>query len=367
MFTTIKNIQFSRKKTSFLSASDVLNTDFEYVPPPVNNPPVTNDDFAECLNNATTSGNVLANDVDPDNDLLIVSRVNGVVGNVGQIVTGSNGGQFVIAANGLWTFDPVGQFAGLTGSDTATTSVTYHASDGTAEDEGVLEITVSAASVSDPYWDQIAIFLNANDQGSATPATDLVGNAISYYGGAVIDSVAGYPAFYFDGVNDYLEIPAPVAGWGLNNQYTLDWYAYTDSNNKLGAINIGRYKSSGGWYTGSTFSFRDSLNPCHFYFYCQGSTQNLYNSWARSTAPNTLYHFAIVRDGTVAKFYINGVLTWTKTGLTLCVESTLSFILGKWNYDNLPEWVKVRIPWLRLTRAIRWTDNFTPPDRVIAA
>lgn len=241
-------------------------------------------------------------------------------------------------------------------------------SGGISEAMTTLTVTVSSGAVlpSDPYWDEIAIFLNANDQETSTPSADLVGNAITYSGGAVIDSVAGYPAFYFDGSNDFLSIPAPPAGWGLVNQYTLDWYAYTDANNKLGGINIGRYESPGGWYAGSTFSIRDSLNPPLFYFRATGSTQEYYNSWTRATVANTLYHFALVRNGTVVKFYVNGVLAWTATGLTLCVESTLPFILGKWDYVTVPEWVKVRIPWLRLTRAIRWTADFTPPDRLIS-
>ena len=80
--------------------------------------------------NATTSGNVLADDSDPDGDTLTVSAVNGVAGNVGIATTGSNGGSFTIGSNGLYTFDPGTAFDDLAVGETRTTTVSYTISDG---------------------------------------------------------------------------------------------------------------------------------------------------------------------------------------------------------------------------------------------
>ena len=58
-------------------------------------------------------------------DTHTVSAVNGVPGNVGAGVTGSNGGTFTIAANGSYTFNPGAAFDDLAVGQTRTTSVTY--------------------------------------------------------------------------------------------------------------------------------------------------------------------------------------------------------------------------------------------------
>lgn len=109
-----------------------------------NTAPVAVDDAATTDAATTTSGNVLTNDTDADADSLTVSKVSGSTSNVGVAVAGSSGGLFTIASNGAWTFDPDGDFAALTGTQTATTSVTYHVSDGMLEDEGTLTVTVTA-------------------------------------------------------------------------------------------------------------------------------------------------------------------------------------------------------------------------------
>lgn len=107
-----------------------------YVPPV---PPVVTDDI-ETTNSATvTGGNVLEN----DEGGLIVVAVSGLSANVAQAVSGSNGGTFVIASNGDWTFDPVGDFGGIPLGEFVATSVMYHASNGEAETGATLTVTVN--------------------------------------------------------------------------------------------------------------------------------------------------------------------------------------------------------------------------------
>jgi VCBS repeat-containing protein len=111
-------------------------------------PPTVADDVGATDAIMPISGNVLAND-DPG---LAIVAVNGLAANIGQTITGSGGGQFVINTDGSWTFNPSGAFAALTGEQTATTSVTYHASDGVAEAMGTLTVTVSAAPSSGVHF-----------------------------------------------------------------------------------------------------------------------------------------------------------------------------------------------------------------------
>ena len=104
--------------------------------------PMVADDAAETDAITATSGNVLAND---DDDLIVVA-VNGITANVGVPVDGDSGGTFTIASDGAWIFDPGGDFVALEGSETANTSVTYHASDGAGEATATVTVTVTAAT-----------------------------------------------------------------------------------------------------------------------------------------------------------------------------------------------------------------------------
>ncbi|MCA1944962.1 MAG: VCBS domain-containing protein [Desulfovibrio sp.] len=108
-----------------------------------NEAPVAVDDTATTTELATASGNVLTNDSDEDEDTLTVSRVNGSADNIGGEVAGSGGGVFTIAANGDWTFDPNGEFKALLYGQSATTSVTYHVTDGIVESTATLTVTVT--------------------------------------------------------------------------------------------------------------------------------------------------------------------------------------------------------------------------------
>lgn len=193
-----------------------------YVVPVPPTPPTVADDTATTDAFTATSGNVLTND---SGGTLTVSAVNDRAANVGQIVPGSNGGNFVINADGSWTFDTGGDFAALSGTDTATTSVTYHASNGDAEAMATLAVTVSSADQQPwtPAEITTALWLDAADSSTIT----LNGSTVSQWGDKsglginVTQGIASKQPQYiggvivFDGVDDYLESaagePSPFA------------------------------------------------------------------------------------------------------------------------------------------------------------
>lgn len=171
-------------------------------------PPVLVDDTAETDAATVTSGNVLSNDT----GTLTVAAVNGLAVNVGQIVAGSNGGEFVIAPDGAWTFDPSGDFTALSGSDTATTSVSYHASNGSAEAGATVTVTVSAAD--GELWTLAdidgAIVFDASEQstitltGTTTTWADKYGRGLHVSQATTSKTpVLANNVFEFDGVDDY--------------------------------------------------------------------------------------------------------------------------------------------------------------------
>ncbi|MEM7268930.1 MAG: cadherin-like domain-containing protein, partial [Pseudomonadota bacterium] len=93
-----------------------------------------NDDFHVYNPEAAgdTDGNVLSGDSD-NGFALSVTEVNGVAGNVGASIAGSDGGLFVINADGSLDFDSNSEFESLGYGETQTTTVTYTMSDGQGE------------------------------------------------------------------------------------------------------------------------------------------------------------------------------------------------------------------------------------------
>lgn len=137
------------------------------VAPPGDSAIAAVDDTGETDAATVVNGNVLDND--SGNGLISVAAVNGVAGNVGQVVDGSTGGQFVIHANGSWEFDPARDFRALTGAETAATTVSYTVTDGTSSDSATLTVTVSsAASLWTPAAITTTLWLDAADSETIT-------------------------------------------------------------------------------------------------------------------------------------------------------------------------------------------------------
>lgn len=111
----------------------------EFVEPTPATPPTVADDAGATDPTTSISGNVLTND---DAGLYVVA-VNGLVVNVGEAIEGSNGGMFVVAANGDWSFNPGDDFGSVLPGESVDTSISYHASDGIAEAMALLTVTVS--------------------------------------------------------------------------------------------------------------------------------------------------------------------------------------------------------------------------------
>jgi VCBS repeat-containing protein len=82
---------------------------------------------------------VLGNDTDDDGDSLVVSRVEGGAGNVGTLVTLTNGGTVTVQSDGSFEFTPAPSF---TGDET----FTYVASDGTLESGTAATVTITVGA-----------------------------------------------------------------------------------------------------------------------------------------------------------------------------------------------------------------------------
>jgi len=110
---------------------------------------VTGDEDTVLIGNVITDDNANGVDSDtaPDNDPLTVAEVNGVAGDVGQPIDGSDGGVFTINEDGTFTFEPGNDFQSLGVGETATTTIEYTLTDSDGStDTAVVTVTVEGVN-----------------------------------------------------------------------------------------------------------------------------------------------------------------------------------------------------------------------------
>lgn len=339
-----------------------------YTPPVVPTPPVVVDDAGTTDAATTTSGNVLAND---SGGTLTVSAVNGLSGNVGQIVAGSNGGEFVVTADGAWTFDPAGDFSALTGSDTATTSVAYHASNGMAEASATLTVTVSAVATSgDPMWADVVMLVQAPESGTAI--ADATGKSVTVNGGAAVNTTLGYPSIYFDGNGDSFYVGAAGNYNLLHNgtPWTID-FVFRPSRGLADNIIIDTVRGTSA-ASGIYLSFAGA-NKLQFFVargvygsFVVGSTTVPARTFDYTFALDTEVHAAVdldlSRTTNHARLYVNGVhvASLQKTSYTPSTDNSAQLLVGMFDTSYPVYAYQGHIRVLRITAGLR--DVSTPPS-----
>ncbi|MEM8714458.1 MAG: Ig-like domain-containing protein, partial [Cyanobacteria bacterium P01_G01_bin.4] len=121
-------------------------------------PAAIDDDFSTD-EDIVLSGNVLLDngngaDSDPEGDPLAVTQVNGNTADVNSQIVLTSGALLTLNTDGIFSYDPNGQFDFLPEGDTATDSFTYAISDGNGgTSEATVSIEVAAASNTPPVAD----------------------------------------------------------------------------------------------------------------------------------------------------------------------------------------------------------------------
>lgn len=186
-------------------------------------------------------------------------------------------------------------------------------------------------------------------------ATD---KAITIYGQTMNRNFAkvGKNSIYFDGIDDYLSVAFPSGFAALNQDFTVDFWAYLSSN------------------ANAVYMPWASLTPSsdattRFYWRPQGTKYidgDFFNDLLPSTGGNSLQinkwnHFACVRNNNIFKTYLNGVSTGV-TATNSAADARTTLYIGTY-YTGYYDW-EGYLQDLRFTQGkALWTANFTPPRR----
>ena len=164
-------------------------------------------------------------------------------------------------------------------------------------------------------------------------------------------------SMYFDGVNDYLEIPDSTDWDFESGDFTIDWWIYPTQFSQHASI-VSHWESE---YKGWQLDYDNSSWHLRFIASVDGSSP-----WdidiTSTTAPtlNTWNHVAVVRNWTTVNLYLNGINISSDSSSDINITGISSvFKIGKVTWAAA--YYKWYIDELRISKWIaRWTENFTP-------
>jgi len=220
----------------------------------------------------------------------------------------------------------------------------------------------------DAYYPQTSLLLHMDGTNASTSFVDSGPNALAVTasGNAQISTTQskfGVAAGSFDGNGDYVSLPNSSL-FTFTGDFTVEGWVYINSLPTSGNY-AGLFFSRGNGATDSAFQFY-MYNNAGTYRLDQtlsvGSTDyGLTFNFSTAPSANTWNHFAFVRNGSNVYSYWNGVQVGTTQTVSGALNATtyaptVGGRAGPW--PGL--WLNGYIDEFRVTKAARYTSNFTP-------
>ena len=165
-------------------------------------------------------------------------------------------------------------------------------------------------------------------------------------------------SMYFDGTGDYLVAPNNEAFKFGAGDFTIECWVY------LSSFADGKAILTQGWPTVNApyLIYTDTtVSKITLYLSSNGSSWDIAAGVAIVNSPtaNTWYHIAVTRSGSTVRTFANGVQTSTFSTMATLYNAAypLTVAGGVTGANNLNGYIAD----LRLTKAARYTANFTPP------
>jgi hypothetical protein len=183
-------------------------------------------------------------------------------------------------------------------------------------------------------------------------------NVLETLGNAQISTTQskwGNSSMYFDGTGDYLtSIWNPANNIGSSTSWTIEFWGYVGAS-------FGTYCPMSFVQDGTNrWGIEIGASSTNVVFGTPGSTSFTHPS---SLSTSTWFHFALVRDGSTVKLYINGTASSSTSSFNLqSLSSSAVLFVGRNNVSGFFFDWNGYIDDLRITNGFaRYTADFTPP------
>jgi hypothetical protein len=224
-------------------------------------------------------------------------------------------------------------------------------------------IVLTGTTTGDAYYPQVAALLHFDGTNGSTVITDNSKNNLAFTvnGDSKISTTQskfGGASLLLDGTGDYISSPSTSDLAFGTGDFTIECWAYKSAGSNNGILQIS--STSGGLQANSTLNLSITSFAGTIGIYANNSS---YTSTAFTNTTNVWYHYAIVRNNGITKFYFNGNLV-TDIGTSGAITDTTNYTgtyLAIGGYYSTSYLWNGYIDELRITNGYaRYTGNFTP-------
>lgn len=214
----------------------------------------------------------------------------------------------------------------------------------------------------DPYWDNVVMLAGFEGADAATAIVDEgpQGRALTAYGNAQIDTgiaLVGSSSLLLDGTGDYVRCAYGTGLTFVDGDFTLECLVRFPSTKSVNVL----------------FSKRPTSNVSEFWVYINSMSELNMQIFGSATARLSLitnyafnieqtYHIAAVKSGNECYLFVDGVLNGQGTISGGAVATnTQDLYIGR-SPDNTTRDARATMDEVRVTKAARYTANFTVPS-----
>ena len=236
----------------------------------------------------------------------------------------------------------------------------------------IRQFKLTGSTVGDVHFPKTELLLPFDGTNGSTSTTDSSNrnNSITFNGNAQISTAQskfGGSSLLLDGAGDYLQVANQDYFDFGSNDFTIECWFYFDSSssetyNTLLDMGNGSAAGSGPYWTGvksdsGTYTLFVQMDST------AGGDWDLINNVAITTvSASTWHHFAISREGSNFKVFLDGTSVLTTTNSNALRDENSALQIGARGQNTASHYFKGYIDDVRITNGVgRYTSNFTAP------
>ena len=236
----------------------------------------------------------------------------------------------------------------------------------------IRQFKLTGSTVGDLHFPKTELLLPFDGTNGSTSTTDSSNrnNSITFNGNAQISTAQskfGGSSLLLDGAGDYLQVANQDYFDFGSSDFTIECWFYFDSSssetyNTLLDMGNGSAAGSGPFWTAvkndsGTYYIGAALDTT-----TAGDWDVLDNLAIATLSASTWHHFAVSREGSNFKVFLNGTSVATATGSSPMRDENSALQIGARGQNTASHYFKGYIDDVRITNGVaRYTSNFTPP------